>query len=81
MGRVGESAAKILVDSDAGATLVHKKLVPPQTIIRRTPRRVTGVTGAELDIRGEAEVEFEIHGLRKTRSCLIAGEMENDALL
>ena len=37
MGRIGESAAKILVDSGAGATLVHKKLVPPQTIIRSTP--------------------------------------------
>ena len=28
MGRVGQTPAKLLVDSGAGATLVHKKLVP-----------------------------------------------------
>ena len=82
MGMVGDRVAKMLVDSGAGATLVHKKLlVPNVTKLRKTTMRVTGVTGADLDIAGEAEVQIEIKGLRTLHNCLIVGDMENDVLL
>ena len=64
MGKVGQTPAKLLVDSGAGATLVHKKLVPMgKYVIRGTMKRVTGVTGTDLGILGKAWVEIEINGL------------------
>ena len=42
---------------------------------------MTGVTGTDLGILGEARVEIEINGLRTAHNCLVVKEMENDILI
>ena len=79
---MGQIPAKLLVDSGAGATLVHQKLVPTgKYTIWETSKRVTGVTGTDLGILGEARVEIEINGLQTAHNCLVVKEMENDVLI
>ena len=82
MGMVGHQPAKLLIDSGAAATLVHKRLLPEEgTQLRKTFKRVTGVTGADLRISGEADIDIEFNGLRITHNCLIVEDMENDVLV
>ena len=81
-GKVGKTWTKLLVDSGAGMTLVHKRLVPTKDYkIQATTRRIAGVTGTDLGLLGEVDVEFEIKGRRITHHCLVSEEMDMDALL
>ena len=50
-GKVGKTWTKLLVDSGAGMTLVHKRLVPTKDYeIRATTCRIAGVTGTDLGL-------------------------------
>ena len=70
LGQVGDHPAKMLIDTGAAVTLVHKRLIPPTTPILPTKRRVTGVTGSTLDLVGEAYLKLKINGLETSHNCL-----------
>ena len=82
MGMVGGQPIKLLVDTGAAVTLVNYdviKNVSPK--IRPTKRKIVGVTGAPLDVKGEAELELTINGLVTNHNCLVVGNMKNEAII
>ena len=60
-GKIEGRDVDMLVDTGAMVTLVHERLVRNTPVnMRATNKTVSGVTGATMEVLGEADVEFQI---------------------
>ena len=80
-GKVGNCPAKMLVDTGASITLVHRKLLTANCELMPTRCKVTGVTGSPLRLMGEAKLDITINGLSTNHKCVIVEAMEHDAII
>ena len=71
----------VLVDTGAQVTLVHQGVVPDNVCVTPTTKTVTGVTGAPLDIAGEAWMSVTLNNDTFNYQCVIVKDMEYDMLI
>ena len=71
----------VLVDTGAQVTLVHQRVVPDNICVTPTTKTVTGVTGAPLDIVGEAWMSVTLNNDTFDYPCVIVRDMQYDMLI
>ena len=80
-GFVDGRRAKMLLDSGATTTLVHHRMVPKGKGLLCTNHRISGITGNELPVLGELDLDLTVNGSVINHRCLIVKEMAYDALI
>ena len=71
----------VLVDTGAQITMVHQRVLPDNVVVIPTTKTVTGVTGAPLDIAGEARMSVTLNNETFDYQCVIVRKMEYDMLI